>query len=138
VYPKDIDRIRLSEAIQAANLSEMIRDLPQGVDTVIGHNGNRLSGGQRQRLAIARAVYKNAPILILDEATNALEKITEFEIINSLRIMNKNITILIVTHRLSSLKNCDNIFVFDKGKLKETGKFDQLVKLKKYFNKENI
>jgi ATP-binding cassette, subfamily B, bacterial PglK len=139
LYKENIDKEKIKICAKMVNLHNFIcNQLPLQYETKIGESGKLFSGGQRQRIGIARALYRNPKLLILDEATNALEKITEFEIINSLRIMNKNITILIVTHRLSSLKNCDNIFVFDKGKLKETGKFDQLVKLKKYFNKENI
>jgi ABC-type multidrug transport system fused ATPase/permease subunit len=139
LHKENIDEEKIKTCAKIANLHNFVfNQLPLQYETKIGENGKLFSGGQRQRIGIARALYRNPKLLILDEATNALSKIAEFEIINSLRTINKNITILIVTHRLSSLKNCDNIFVFDKGRLKETGKFDQLIKLKKYFNKKNI
>ena len=139
LHKENIDEEKIKTCAKIANLHNFVfNQLPLQYETKIGENGKLFSGGQRQRIGIARALYRNPKLLILDEATNALSKIAESEIINSLRTINKDITILIITHRLSSLKNCDNIFVFDKGSLKETGTFDQLAKLNKYFNKKNI
>lgn len=127
------------EVIKAAKLahcSEFINKLEKGYDTLVGERGTKLSGGQRQRIAIARAILKNAPILILDEATSSLDSITEKLIQDSLRLLMKDKTTLIIAHRLSTLSAVDRILVFENGKiiqdgplkklLKETGHFKQL------------
>jgi subfamily B ATP-binding cassette protein MsbA len=127
VQHKDIDRVRVTEAVAAANLTEMIRDLPDGIDTVIGDNGNRLSGGQRQRLAIARAVYKNAPILILDEATSALDSESERLVQEALEYLMQGRTTLVIAHRLSTIENADRIAVLEYGRIVELGTHAQLI-----------
>jgi len=127
VQQKDIDRVRVTEAVAAANLTEMIRDLPDGIDTVIGDNGNRLSGGQRQRLAIARAVYKNAPILILDEATSALDSESERLVQEALEYLMQGRTTLVIAHRLSTIENADRIAVLEHGRIVELGTHAQLM-----------
>ncbi len=127
VQHKDIDRVRVTEAVAAANLTEMIRDLPDGIDTVIGDNGNRLSGGQRQRLAIARAVYKNAPILILDEATSALDSESERLVQEALEYLMQGRTTLVIAHRLSTIENADRIAVLEHGRIVELGTHAQLI-----------
>ena len=127
VHQKDIDRVKVAEAIAAANLSEMIRDLPEGIDTVIGDNGNRLSGGQRQRLAIARAVYKNAPILILDEATSALDSESERLVQEALEYLMQGRTTLVIAHRLSTIENADRIAVLEYGRIVELGTHAELI-----------
>jgi subfamily B ATP-binding cassette protein MsbA len=127
VQQKDIDRVRVTEAVAAANLTEMIRDLPEGIDTVIGDNGNRLSGGQRQRLAIARAVYKNAPILILDEATSALDSESERLVQEALEYLMQGRTTLVIAHRLSTIENADRIAVLEHGRIVELGTHAQLI-----------
>jgi subfamily B ATP-binding cassette protein MsbA len=127
VQHKDIDRVRVTEAVAAANLTEMIRDLPDGIDTVIGDNGNRLSGGQRQRLAIARAVYKNAPILILDEATSALDSKSERLVQEALEYLMQGRTTLVIAHRLSTIENADRIAVLEHGRIVELGTHAQLI-----------
>jgi subfamily B ATP-binding cassette protein MsbA len=127
VQQKDIDRVRVTEAVAAANLTEMIRDLPDGIDTVIGDNGNRLSGGQRQRLAIARAVYKNAPILILDEATSALDSESERLVQEALEYLMQGRTTLVIAHRLSTIENADRIAVLEHGRIVELGTHAQLI-----------
>lgn len=127
VHQKDIDRVKVAEAIAAANLAEMIRDLPDGLNTIIGDNGNRLSGGQRQRLAIARAVYKNAPILILDEATSALDSESERLVQEALEYLMQGRTTLVIAHRLSTIENADRIAVLEYGRIVELGTHLELI-----------
>ena len=117
------------EAAKRANILDFINSLPNGWDTEIGERGVRLSGGQKQRLSIARLFLKNPPILILDEATSALDNTTEMLIQKSLRELAKGRTCLIVAHRLSTIKNADEIAVISKGKIMEMGNHEQLMKL---------
>ena len=117
------------EAARRANILDFINSLPNGWDTEIGERGVRLSGGQKQRLSIARLFLKNPPILILDEATSALDNTTEMLIQKSLRELAKGRTCLIVAHRLSTIKNADEIAVVSKGKIMEKGTHDELMKL---------
>jgi subfamily B ATP-binding cassette protein MsbA len=125
--PEEIDRGRVHEALQAANLSELIKELPQGIDTEVGDNGNRLSGGQRQRLAIARAIYKDAPILILDEATSALDSESERQVQEALETLMQGRTTLMIAHRLSTIENANRIVVLDHGKIVENGAHSDLM-----------
>jgi subfamily B ATP-binding cassette protein MsbA len=124
---EEIDRGRVHEALQAANLSELIKELPQGIDTEVGDNGNRLSGGQRQRLAIARAIYKDAPILILDEATSALDSESERQVQEALETLMQGRTTLMIAHRLSTIENANRIVVLDHGKIVENGAHADLI-----------
>lgn len=120
----------LPEIIAAAQVAEadnFIQDLPQGYDTIVGERGQKLSGGQRQRIAIARAVLKNPPILILDEATSAVDNETEAAIQRSLEQITKNRTTIAIAHRLSTVRNADCIYVMEQGKLIESGKHEELL-----------
>ena len=117
------------EAARKANILDFINSLPNGWNTEIGERGVRLSGGQKQRLSIARLFLKNPPILILDEATSALDNTTEMLIQRSLQELAKGRTCLIVAHRLSTIKNADEIAVVSKGKIMEKGSHDELMKL---------
>lgn len=116
------------EALEAANLGALIKELPEGIDSVIGDNGNRLSGGQRQRLAIARAIYKDAPILILDEATSALDSESERQVQDALDRLMAGRTTLVIAHRLSTIEHADRIVVLDHGQIVESGPHADLIK----------
>lgn len=121
------DVARLTEAIQAANLSAFVDGLPHGVNTMVGHNATQLSGGQRQRLAIARAIYKDAPVLILDEATSALDTESERAVQEALQRLMKGRTTLIIAHRLSTIEHADCIFVMHAGRVVEAGTHPDLL-----------
>jgi ATP-binding cassette subfamily B protein len=115
------------EAAKIAEADQFIQTLPNSYDTVVGERGQKLSGGQRQRIAIARAVLRNPPILILDEATSAVDNETEAAIQKSLERITKNRTTIAIAHRLSTIRNADRIYVMDQGKIAETGTHDQLL-----------
>ncbi len=123
-----IDRGRVMEACEAANCSALIKELPEGIESRIGDNGNRLSGGQRQRLAIARAIYKDAPILILDEATSALDSESERQVQDALERLMAGKTTLVIAHRLSTIEHADRIVVLENGKIIENGSHENLIK----------
>ena len=125
-----IDINKLRHAATVANIQEFIDSLPLGYNTKIGMEGNGISQGQRQRLLIARAVYKNPDFLFFDEATNALDTNNEKEIMNNLYEFYKGKTVVIVAHRLSTVKNADKIIVLDKGKVMEEGTHTDLTKNK--------
>ncbi|WP_353438439.1 lipid A export permease/ATP-binding protein MsbA [Polynucleobacter sp. UK-FUSCHL-C3] len=122
-----IDRGRVIESLEAANLTGLLTELPNGIDTLVGDNGNRLSGGQRQRLAIARAIYKDAPILILDEATSALDSESERQVQEALDRLMAGRTTLVIAHRLSTIEHADRIAVLDHGEIVEYGPHQELM-----------
>ena len=122
-----VDRRRVTQCLEGAHLSGLLTGLPQGVDTMLGHNAMQLSGGQRQRLAIARAMYKDAPILILDEATSALDTESERAVQDALKVLMQNRTTLVIAHRLSTVRHADRIIVMTAGKIVETGNHDNLI-----------
>ncbi|MEY4022918.1 MAG: ABC-type multidrug transport system, ATPase and permease component, partial [Pseudomonadota bacterium] len=121
------DRQKIEEAARAAHLADVISQLPEAYETLIGDNGMRLSGGQRQRLAIARAIYKNAPILILDEATSALDTESERAVQMALDTLMKNRTTLVIAHRLSTIEHANRIVVLQEGRIAEIGSHAQLL-----------
>ncbi len=123
----DLDRGRVQQALEAAHLGDLVRQLPQGLDTVVGHNAATLSGGQRQRLAIARALYKDAPVLVLDEATSALDQESERLVQDALRRLMAGRTTLVIAHRLSTIEHADRIAVLDAGRLAELGTHAELM-----------
>ena len=116
-----LDRQRLEACIDAANLNDVVRGLPDRVEAQLGHNATQLSGGQRQRLAIARALYKDAPILLLDEATSALDNASERLVQEAMTRLMKGRTTLIVAHRLSTIEHADRVIVMADGEIKEDG-----------------
>ena len=122
-----IDLHKAMQCLTAANLGQFVADLPQGIDTVLGHNAMQLSGGQRQRLAVARALYKDAPILILDEATSALDTESEQAVQEAIKRLTINRTSLIIAHRLSTVQHADRIIMMNAGRIIETGSHAQLM-----------
>lgn len=123
----EINRDRVTQCLHAANLAQLVQDLPQGIDTIVGHNATQLSGGQRQRLAIARALYKDAPVLILDEATSALDTESERAVQDALQKLMQNRTTLVIAHRLSTVMHADRIVVMNAGQIVETGTHQDLI-----------
>ena len=119
----------LENAIESAHLQEMIDELPEGLDTLLGERGMTLSGGQRQRVAIARAMIKNTPIVILDEATSALDNKSEAIVQKALDNLIKNKTVFVIAHRLSTIKNADRIAVINEGELVELGNHGELMSI---------
>jgi len=125
----DLPLERVREAAAAAYADEFVMELPSGYETVIGESGLRLSGGQRQRLAIARALLKNAPILILDEATSHLDTQSEALVQKALYNLMQGRTTLVIAHRLSTVMKADRILVMDAGRIIEEGSHHQLIAL---------
>lgn len=123
----EVDEARVWSALEAANLGDFVRNLPQGLHTLVGHNASQLSGGQRQRLAIARALYKNAPILILDEATSALDNESERLVQEALNRLMQGRTTLVIAHRLSTIEHADRVVVMERGQIAEQGSHAELM-----------
>jgi ATP-binding cassette, subfamily B, bacterial PglK len=128
VEPNDINQDMVERCAKIANLDNFIvHELPKKYQTIIGERGVRLSGGQRQRIGIARALYHSPQVLILDEATSALDNQTEQVVMNAVNNLGKDITIIIIAHRLNTVKKCDIIFKFEKGQLIAQGNFEEIV-----------
>ena len=133
--PKNINLNDIETATKIANIHEFIsKELPLKYQTKVGERGIRLSGGQIQRIGIARALYRKPQVLVLDEATSALDNITEKSVLDKLNNFGNNVTTIIITHRVTSIKNCDNIYIIDKGEIKGEGTFDKLEKENSLFN----
>jgi subfamily B ATP-binding cassette protein MsbA len=124
---KEVKSSKIHAAAEAANAKEFIDALPHGFNTVIGEKGVRLSGGQRQRIAIARALLKDPPILILDEATSSLDTESEKYVQEAINNLMKDRTVLVIAHRLSTIINADRIIVLDNGKIVESGAHTELL-----------
>jgi len=124
---KKIDEEKIQQAVQLAQLSEMVSRLPNGLDTEVGERGTRLSGGQRQRVGIARALYHNPQVLVMDEATSALDNITEQLIIDAIEALKGERTVIMIAHRLTTVMNCDIIFYMEDGKIVDQGTYQELL-----------
>ena len=120
----DMDRVRT--AARMARIDGFVAGLPEGYDSFVGEAGLRLSGGQRQRLGIARALYRDRDVLVFDEATSALDTVTEREVMDSIRALAGRKTLIMVSHRLSTLAHCDTIFTLREGRIRETGTYETL------------
>ena len=127
VAKPEATELELSEAVKLSALSEVIESLPDGLDTMVGERGSSLSGGQRQRVAIARAFLKDAPFLILDEATSHLDALSEHTVHKSLDLLKTNRTTIIIAHRLSTIRDADRIIVLNEGEMVETGTHNELL-----------
>lgn len=127
LLPEDIDKDRLIAAAKAASLHDFVTsELPDGYDTPLGERGARLSGGQRQRIGIARALYFDPEVLVFDEATSALDNITEREVMAAIENLSGQKTIIMIAHRLTTVKNCDRIFLLEHGRVSASGAFEEL------------
>jgi len=124
ISSSEIDFTRVKLAAEKAKISELIESLPNKYNTLVGERGAKLSGGQRQRIGIARALYKGSDIIILDEATSALDPTTEESLMVSLNELSNNVTIIMIAHRLSTLKNCDMILQISDGEISKIGTFE--------------
>ncbi|MDO9583016.1 MAG: ABC transporter ATP-binding protein [Desulfomicrobium sp.] len=128
VPASEVDMNAVQKAARIANLHEfVVNELPQGYKTVVGERGVRLSGGQRQRIGIARALYHDPQVLVLDEATSALDNVTEEQVMEDIRNLSRQKTILMIAHRLTTVQNCDSIFMLEKGQLVASGTYADLI-----------
>ncbi len=127
VSPDKVDLERVRVAARQAQIADFIEGRPEGYNAVVGERGIRLSGGQRQRIGIARALYKQASVLILDEATSALDNATERSVMDSIEGLARNLTVLLIAHRLSTVKRCDRIVELGQGRVIAEGTYDQLI-----------
>ena len=123
----EIDDAAVWAALDAAQLRELMESLPEGLDAIVGERGVRLSGGQRQRIGIARALYHNPEVLVMDEATSALDNQTERLFVEALERLQGEHTLVVIAHRLSTVRNCDTLFMLDKGKLVASGSYEELM-----------
>ncbi len=126
VDPAEIDEGRLARAIASSQLESVIASLPEGLDTKVGERGVRLSGGQRQRIGIARALYLEPRVLVLDEATSALDGVTEREVVQAIESVRHERAIVVIAHRLSTVRNCDRLVYMSGGRIVDQGSWDEL------------
>lgn len=128
-----IDYDRLADALEKSNLTNFVNTLESGINTIVGERGVQLSGGQCQRIGIARALYENSSVLILDEASSALDGITEKKIMKEVDMLRESKTIIIIAHRINTIKDCDEILLFDEGKIVGKGNYSDLIKQNSLF-----
>ncbi len=133
----EIDDDEVWNALAAAQFDDVVSQMPYGLYTMIGENGVKLSGGQRQRLSLARAFYRKASLLILDEATSALDNKTEHEVMQALDIIGRRCTTIVIAHRLSTVRKCDQVFEVIDGRIKASGSFEDLVEISDSFREMN-
>jgi len=132
----DINISRVKKVAKIAQLHDFItKELTEGYETIVGERGSRLSGGQIQRIGIARALYKNPEILVLDEATSSLDAETEYKVMESIKNIDKNITVIIIAHRINTIKHCEKIFILKDGFVEKEGQYDDLIISSKTFKK---
>ncbi len=135
-YGMELETINIDkvwDSLQAAQIADLVGEMPFGLYTTIGENGIRLSGGQRQRIALARAFFRESSLLVLDEATSALDNKTESEVMNAIELIGRRSSIVIIAHRLSTVKRADIIYEFENGKIKASGNYEQLIKTSNSF-----
>jgi ATP-binding cassette subfamily B protein len=130
-----IDFERVHQAARQAQIADFIESRPQGYQAYVGERGIRLSGGQRQRIGIARALYKQASVLIFDEATSALDNTTEQSVMDAIQGLSSDLTILLIAHRLTTVQRCDTIVELEHGRVVAQGTFDQLLERSPRFRK---
>lgn len=132
--PEMVDQKAVERAAKIANLHDFVtQKMPQGYSTMVGERGVRMSGGERQRIGIARALYHNPSVLVLDEATSALDNLTEQAVMEAVYKLSQTITIILITHRLTTVRDCDQIFLLEKGTVIATGTFKELVEKSNHF-----
>jgi len=122
-----IDEKAVRNAVRMAQIETLVHGLPQGLDTMLDERGVRLSGGERQRIGIARALYHDPDVLVFDEATPALDNVTEAEVTRAIENLHGEKTMLVIAHRLTTVRNCDRLVFLEEGRVKATGSYEQLV-----------
>jgi ATP-binding cassette subfamily B protein len=122
-----IDMERVKQAVRQAKIADFIESRPEGYDALVGERGVKLSGGQRQRIGIARALYKQASILVFDEATSSLDNETEQAVMNCIETLRRDLTLLIIAHRLTTIQNCDQIVELARGRVVAQGTYNELM-----------
>jgi ATP-binding cassette, subfamily B, bacterial PglK len=135
VPEEEIDDEKVIEALELAQLGKLLKNLPEGLDTILGENGTKLSGGQRQRVGIARALYHNPEVLVMDEATSALDNITEKEISGAIENLKGDRTIIMIAHRLTTVQNCDHLYLMRDGLITDSGTFEELIEKNSEFKR---
>jgi ABC-type multidrug transport system fused ATPase/permease subunit len=126
VPPDERDPERLASAVERAQLADLVASLPNGLDTPVGERGLRISGGQRQRVGIARALYGDPQLIMLDEATSALDNETEHRVASTIAALHGDVTLVVVAHRLSTVRHCDQLVFMQDGRIEGRGTFDEV------------